>query len=190
MDDFQILDLYWQRSQQTISETSAKYGPYCYSIAYNILSNHEDAEESVNDTYLAAWNAIPPQRPSLFSAFLGKITRHLSLDRWRSLHRQKRGSGFGVARWCIPPLFPLYRHRRGTDRTHRAGSLHRRVGPCPRRAGRLCHFRSRSPGPAGFLPPSGADHAPLLRLASVLNFKKLPAAALPETAAGSFLFLC
>lgn len=93
MDDFQILDLYWQRSQQAISETSTKYGPYCYSIAYNILSSHEDAEESVNDTYLAAWNAIPPQRPSLFSAFLGKITRHLSLDRWRSLHRQKRGSG-------------------------------------------------------------------------------------------------
>jgi len=93
MDDKAILDLYWQRSENAISETSAKYGAYCYSIAYNILSSREDAEESVNDTYLAAWNAIPPKRPALLSAFLGKMTRYISLDRWKQRARLKRGGG-------------------------------------------------------------------------------------------------
>ena len=91
MEDGQILDLYWARSERAIAETAAKYGGYCYSIAIHILTNNEDAEESVNDTYLAAWNAIPPRRPNLFAAFLGKITRHLSIDRWRSRSAFKRG---------------------------------------------------------------------------------------------------
>ena len=93
MDDQAILDLYFDRSESAISETAAKYGSFCYSIAYNILSSKEDAEESVSDTYLAAWNAIPPRRPSLFAAFLGKITRHLSIDRWRARAASKRGGG-------------------------------------------------------------------------------------------------
>ncbi|MDO5400386.1 MAG: sigma-70 family RNA polymerase sigma factor [Eubacteriales bacterium] len=93
MDDTQIMDLYWSRNESAVSETAAKYGGYCYSIAYNILTNNEDAEESVNDTYLAAWNAMPPRRPKLLSTFLGKITRNLSLDRWRSRRRDKRGGG-------------------------------------------------------------------------------------------------
>lgn len=63
MDDEKIVDLYWSRSESAISETAAKYGNYCYSIAYNILTNNEDAEESVSDTYLAAWEAMPPRRP-------------------------------------------------------------------------------------------------------------------------------
>lgn len=93
MDDNSILDLYWDRSETAISQTAVKYGSYCFQIAYNILTNREDAEESVNDTYLAAWNSIPPRRPSALGAFLGKLTRHLSIDRWRIRSAQKRGGG-------------------------------------------------------------------------------------------------
>lgn len=93
MEDTQIIDLYFARSEQAIQETDNKYGGYCYSIAYNILANREDSEESVSDTYMAAWKAIPPRRPAIMSAFLGRITRHLSLDRWRSRNAYKRGGG-------------------------------------------------------------------------------------------------
>ena len=93
MDDQKIIDLYWSRSETAITETDQKYGKYCYSIAYNILTNNEDAEESVSDTYMAAWKTMPPKRPSILATFLGKITRHLSNDRWRSRNRYKRGGG-------------------------------------------------------------------------------------------------
>ena len=93
MDDKAILDLYWTRSEEAISETDAKYGAYCFTIAYNILNNREDSEESVSDTYMAAWNSMPPKRPSVLSAFLGKITRHISLDHWKKRSRLKRGGG-------------------------------------------------------------------------------------------------
>lgn len=93
MDDNSIIDLYWDRSESAISETALKYGSFCHSIAYNILSNNEDAEESVSDTFLTAWNSMPPHRPSILAAFLGKITRHLSIDRWRSKTAAKRGGG-------------------------------------------------------------------------------------------------
>lgn len=93
MEDHQIINLYFARSEQAIQETDAKYGGYCYSIAYNILTNQEDAEESVSDTYMAAWNAMPPRHPNVLSAFLGKITRNISLDRWRKCRALKRGGG-------------------------------------------------------------------------------------------------
>ncbi len=93
MDDKRIVELYWQRSERAISETSAKYGKYCYSIAHGILHNNEDAEESVNDTYNEAWNTIPPHRPSVLSAFLGKITRRLSIDKFSRRNAEKRGGG-------------------------------------------------------------------------------------------------
>ena len=93
MDDELIVKLYWDRSEHAISETSRKYGAYCHSIAYSILQSREDAEESVNDTYMDAWNAMPPHRPSILATFLGKITRRISIDRWRSLNRIKRGGG-------------------------------------------------------------------------------------------------
>ena len=93
MDDQKIIELYWSRSETAITETDRKYGKYCYSIAYNILTNNEDAEESVSDTYMAAWKSMPPKRPSILATFLGKITRHLSIDRWRSRSRYKRGGG-------------------------------------------------------------------------------------------------
>lgn len=93
MDDNQIIDLYWKRSEQAIQETDTKYGGYCFQIAYNILANREDSEESVSDTYMAAWRAIPPRRPAILAVFLGKITRHLSIDRWRERNAYKRGGG-------------------------------------------------------------------------------------------------
>lgn len=93
MEDAQIVDLYWARSENAISETSAKYGKYCYAIAYNVLANHEDADESVNDTFLDAWNSMPPHRPSILSTFLGKITRRISIDKWRGRTAEKRGGG-------------------------------------------------------------------------------------------------
>lgn len=91
MEDRNIIELYWMRDESAIAETQKKYGRYCYSIAHNILPQHEDAEECVNDTYFAAWNAIPPGRPNLFSAFLGKLTRHISIDKWRRQSAGKRG---------------------------------------------------------------------------------------------------
>lgn len=93
MDDKQIIDLYWARSENAISETADKYGKYCHYIAYNILFNDEDSEECVNDTYLKAWGVIPPQRPNRLSTFLGKITRNLALDRYKYNSREKRGNG-------------------------------------------------------------------------------------------------
>lgn len=93
MEDEQILNLYFSRSEQAIGETASKYGPYCHSIAMHVLENEEDAEECVSDTWFSAWNSIPPKRPSPFSAFLGRITRNLSIDRWRRTRAFKRGGG-------------------------------------------------------------------------------------------------
>ena len=90
MDDNAIIALYWAREERALEETSSKYGSYCRNIAFNILSNREDTEECVNDTWLRAWNAMPPQRPNILSAFLGKITRNLSLDRFRISRAGKR----------------------------------------------------------------------------------------------------
>ena len=93
MEDREIVDLYWARNSNAIKETASKYGAYCKTIAKNILGNHEDAEECVNDTYLQAWNSIPPHRPDSLSAYLGKITRNLSFDRFRHNRADKRGNG-------------------------------------------------------------------------------------------------
>lgn len=93
MEDRQIVQLYWDRSEDAIPATAAKYGSYCGSIARNILGSPEDAEECVNDTYLAAWNAMPPHRPAVLQTFLGKLTRNLSLSRCRRFTAAKRGGG-------------------------------------------------------------------------------------------------
>ncbi|MCD7842225.1 MAG: sigma-70 family RNA polymerase sigma factor, partial [Lachnospiraceae bacterium] len=84
---------YWDRNERAIQETDRKYGSYCHTIAYNILENKEDSEECVNDTWLRAWNTMPPQRPNYLRLFLGKITRNLSLDIWKGKQAQKRGGG-------------------------------------------------------------------------------------------------
>ena len=93
MEDMQIVDLYFARREQAIDETARKYGKYLFSIAYNILSSKRDSEEAVNDTYLGAWNSIPPHRPGRLSTYLGKITRRYSLEKWKAAHAQKRGGG-------------------------------------------------------------------------------------------------
>lgn len=93
MDDAQIVELYWQRDEQAIAETQRKYGGFCYTIAMNVLSVREDAEECVNDTWHNVWNAIPPQRPRLLRAFLGKVVRNVAINRWDKAHAQKRFAG-------------------------------------------------------------------------------------------------
>ena len=93
MDDESIVALYWSRAEAAITETALKYENYLTGIARNILSDREDVRECVNDTYHAAWNSMPPHRPSLLSTFLGKITRRISIDRWRRQNAEKRGGG-------------------------------------------------------------------------------------------------
>lgn len=90
MDDNKIIDLFWDRNETAIEEISAVYGRYCRKIAFNILASEEDVEECLNDTWLGAWNSIPPARPDCLSAFLGKITRNLAISRYRAGHAIKR----------------------------------------------------------------------------------------------------
>ncbi len=91
MTDEQIVEMYWDRDEQAISVTSEKYGTYCYSVAYGILHDEEDSKEIVNDTYMSAWNSMPPNKPNILKTFLGKITRRLSVDKWRRKNAKKRG---------------------------------------------------------------------------------------------------
>lgn len=96
MDDLAIVELYHRREERAIDETDKKYGGLCRSIALRLLGIREDAEECVNDTWLAAWDKIPPDRPQSLGAFLGRITRNLSVSRWRRDHAQKRYDGMEV----------------------------------------------------------------------------------------------
>ena len=91
MEDAAIVALYWQRDESAIRETETKYGHYLTKIAYQILASREDSEESVNDTYLKAWKSMPPHKPGILSAYLGRITRQRSIDIFRERHREKRG---------------------------------------------------------------------------------------------------
>lgn len=90
MEDIQIIEMFFRREETAIRELSAKYQPYCYKIAWNILNNKEDSEECVNDTWFSVWSAIPPSRPSVLSAFLAKITRGHAIDCLRKKHAAKR----------------------------------------------------------------------------------------------------
>lgn len=107
MEDAQIIELYWQRDQSAIAETAGKYGPFLRDVSWNILRSYHDAEECVNDTYLRTWNAIPPARPTAFRAWLGRVIRNLSLDRWKQGQAEKRGGGamdllLGELDQCVP----------------------------------------------------------------------------------------
>lgn len=93
MEDSRIIDLYFRRDETAISKTAAKYGSYCHKLARNILTLEEDAEECVNDTWLRAWNTIPPEYPDKLGAWLGRVTRNLALNLWNRNHRQKRYAG-------------------------------------------------------------------------------------------------
>ena len=106
MEDKQIVDLYFERSESAIAETDKKYGRYCHYIAYHILENDEDAKEIVNDTYLKAWNTIPPSRPDPLKPYVGMISRQLSIDRYEEYHAQKRAGQVALVldelAECIP----------------------------------------------------------------------------------------
>ena len=107
MEDRQIVDLYWQRSDLAISEIDQKYGRYCHTIAYNICGTSEDAEECVSDTWFRAWNLMPDRRPTILSAFLGRITRNFAINLIQAKNRIKRGGGEAVLALdeleeCIP----------------------------------------------------------------------------------------
>ena len=106
MNDMEIIEMYFRRDENAIRQTEIKYGVFCRSLAYNILQIHEDAEECVNDTYLKAWNSIPPNEPVYFRGWLGRVVRNLSLDLWRKNHRKKRYAGieeiFEELDECIP----------------------------------------------------------------------------------------
>ncbi len=91
MDDVEIIDLYWHRDQSAVSESSAKYGRMLKGISFSVVQNHEDSDECVNDTYLKAWNTMPPQKPNSLAAYLGRITRNLSINCWYASHAKKRG---------------------------------------------------------------------------------------------------
>ena len=93
MEDSVIIDLYWAREERALVESDLKYGKLCRSVAYNILKNSEDTEECVNDTWMRAWNAMPPARPGVLSAFFSRITRNLALDHYKAARAEKRGGG-------------------------------------------------------------------------------------------------
>ena len=96
MDDKQIIELYFERNEQAIKETQNKYGAFCHRIAMNILGIHEDAEECVNDTYYSVWKQIPPTVPEVFKVYLGRITRNLSISRFRAMRAKKRYSSMEI----------------------------------------------------------------------------------------------
>ena len=106
MEDKQIVELYWARSENAISETEKKYGRYCHYIAYQILHNDEDAKEVVNDTYLKTWNTVPPRRPDPLKPYVGTISRQLALDVYKKQNAQKRGGQVSLVldelSECIP----------------------------------------------------------------------------------------
>lgn len=93
MNDKQIVELYWKRDESAITLTQEKYSTYLMKISQNILNDIEDSEESVNDTYLAAWNSMPPQNPSVLSTYLGKLTRRISISMFRKRNAAKRQGG-------------------------------------------------------------------------------------------------
>ena len=107
LDDNLIIDLFWKRSETAIAQAALKYGKYCKSIAYNILYNNEDVEECINDTYMKAWNSIPPKKPNSLGAYLAKITRNLSLNKYKQKNASKRNQNeteliFNELEDCIP----------------------------------------------------------------------------------------
>lgn len=109
MDDEQIVALYWNRDEDAIRETAAKYGGYCGRVAGNILADRQDVEECLSDTWLGAWNAMPPHRPGRLRLFLAKITRSLACDRFRAQSARKRGGGAYTAALeeleeCLPAV--------------------------------------------------------------------------------------
>lgn len=106
MEDYQIIELFWNRDETAVTELNEKYGAYCHTIALNVLSNNEDAEECVNEAFFRVWNAIPPERPKMLRAWLGRIVLNVSLSLWEKNHAKKRYAGIDLIlselEDCIP----------------------------------------------------------------------------------------
>ena len=127
MEDQGIIRLYFNRDQEAIRQTDRKYGRQCRRTARNILAIPEDAEECVNDTYLAAWNTIPPERPRTLGAYLGRIIRNLSISRYRANHAQKRYAGLEAR---LPDRLTPSPGRSGTSSSGGTGTARRcRIWP-------------------------------------------------------------
>lgn len=136
MQDEKIIALYWQRDENAIRETEQSYGRYLSKIAYNILSDLEDSKECVNDAYLKAWNSIPPHRPENLAAYLGKITRQLAIDIFRTKKRKKRqASEYAVSlselEECVPDTAPA---RQDADLRLLAETINSYLSSLPREA--------------------------------------------------------
>ena len=124
MEDNRIIELYYERSEEALTRSAEKYGGFCLSIAQRMLLNRQDSEECVNDTWLGAWRAIPPAKPISLSAFLGRITRNLAVDRVRRSTAEKRGSGeYTVALSELDECIPD--RSRGVEETVEARELGR-----------------------------------------------------------------
>ncbi len=132
MEDCHIVDLFWDRSEKAIRETDQKYGRMLTGISYSLLHSREDAEECVNDTYLTAWGLMPDDRPAYLGAFLSKIVRRISIDRFRSLHRKKRDGGIELLidelAECIPDSATIEAEY---ENGRLAGLLNRFIGALP-----------------------------------------------------------
>jgi len=110
MQDAQIIELYWNRDEQAIMVSDIHYGVYCRRIAINILTNYEDAEECVSDTWYRTWESVPPQKPVSLAAFFGRVVRNLSISRFRANHAQKRFSGITVLLSELDDCVPSNEH--------------------------------------------------------------------------------
>ena len=115
IDDKKIIELYFERNEQAIKETDIKYGKLCHKIAYNILNNLQDSEECVNDTYLGVWNKIPPTRPDNFKAYISKIVRSISIDKFRKQKAKKRSADMVMALVELTEVLPDERHAPGRN---------------------------------------------------------------------------
>lgn len=131
MEDKQIIDLYFARDEQAIRETESKYGAFCLRIAMNLLRLREDAEECVNDTYGAAWNSMPPQRPNVLPSFLGRITRNISISRFRANRAAKRYQGMETMLSELSDCVPDVKNGEETDGVLLADTISRWLDRLP-----------------------------------------------------------
>ena len=115
IDDIRIIELYFERNEQAIKETDIKYGKLCHKLSYNVLNNRQDSEECVNDTYLGVWNKIPPTRPDNFKAYISKIVRSISIDKFRKQKAKKRSADMVMALDELTEVLPDERHAPGRD---------------------------------------------------------------------------
>jgi len=132
MQDDQIVALYWQRDEAAIQETAKAYGNYCYRIAYDILHSEQDAEECVNDTYVKAWESIPPSKPERLSTYLGKLTRNVAINRYLHDRAQKRNAGANVDFDEVANLIPDASEGNPLDECLIKECINRFMGSLPR----------------------------------------------------------